>query len=101
MRARAQRFLLALALMLLLNACQAIAGVTLGEHIDARIITTMVKAKLAAEKNSPLMRDQVDTHRVVVQLSGVVASSADRSRAEQVAPSVSGIKNVVNNLQVR
>ena len=83
MRARAQRFLLALALMLLLNACQAIANETLGENIDARIITTTVKAKLAAEKNSPLMRDQVDTHRVVVQLSGVVASSADRSRAER------------------
>jgi len=69
--------------MLLLNACQAIANETLGENIDARIITTTVKAKLAAEKNSPLMRDQVDTNRGVVQLSGVVASGADRSRAER------------------
>jgi osmotically-inducible protein OsmY len=37
----------------------------------------------------------------VVQLTGVVDSAADRSKAEQVARSVGGVKSVVNNLQVK
>ncbi|HEX9661337.1 MAG TPA: BON domain-containing protein, partial [Candidatus Binatia bacterium] len=41
------------------------------------------------------------TNRGVVQLSGTVESSADRSRAEQLVRGVDGVKSVVNNLQVQ
>jgi hyperosmotically inducible protein len=61
-----------------LTGCQAITG----ENIDDTTITTTVKAKLAAEKGSTLTRVQVDTNRGVVQLSGVVDSGNDRTRAE-------------------
>jgi osmotically-inducible protein OsmY len=36
-----------------------------------------------------------------VQLTGVVTSAADRTKAEQVARGVGGVKNVVNNLQIQ
>lgn len=91
----------AVALTLLLTGCQAITGQTLGENIDDTTITTTVKAKLAAEKGTTLTRVQVDTNRSVVQLSGVVESAADRTRAEEVARGVGGVKAVVNNLQVQ
>jgi osmotically-inducible protein OsmY len=84
-----------------LIGCQAITGETMGENIEDTTITTTVKAKLAAEKSTTLTRVQVDTNRGVVQLSGVVATAGDRSRAEQVARGVSGVKSVVNNLQVQ
>jgi hyperosmotically inducible protein len=90
-----------LALVLMLAGCQAVTGETLGQNIDDTTITTTVKAKLAAEKGSTLTRVQVDTNRGVVQLTGVVDSSADRSLAERVTRGVGGVKNVVNNLQVR
>src|SRR5258706_1372068 len=84
-----------------LTGCQAITGETMGQNVDDTTITTTVKAKLAAEKGSTLTRVQVDTNRGVVQLSGVVESGSDRSRAEQVTRGVGGVKSVVNNLQVR
>lgn len=93
--------LLSLALAGTFAGCQAMTGETLGEQVDDTTITTTVKAKLAAEKGTTLTRVQVDTNRGVVQLSGVVESSTDRSRAEQVARGVGGVKGVVNNLQVQ
>ena len=101
MRTMMKTFLSVVALILFLSGCQAITGETLGENIDDTTITTTVKAKLAADKGTTLTRIQVDTNRGVVQLSGVVESGADRSRAEQVARGVGGVKSVVNNLQVR
>jgi hyperosmotically inducible protein len=90
-----------LALALVLNGCQAVTGETLGQNVDDTTITTTVKTKLAAEKGSSLTRVSVDTNRGVVQLTGVVTSAADRTKAEQVARGVGGVKNVVNNLQIQ
>lgn len=101
MRAMMQAFLPAFVLMLFLNGCQAITGETLGENIDDTTITTTVKAKLATEKGTTLTRIQVNTNRGVVQLSGVVETGDERARAEQVTRGVGGVKDVVNNLQVR
>jgi osmotically-inducible protein OsmY len=92
--------LISLPLLVVLVGCQAMTGETLGEHVDDTTITTTVKAKLAAEKGTTLTRIQVDTNRGVVQLSGVVENSAIRTRAEQITRQVSGVKNVINNLQV-
>jgi len=90
-----------LALLWIISGCQAITGETLGEQIDDTTITTSVKTKLAAEKGATLTRVEVDTNRGVVQLSGTVASASERTMAENVARSVSGVKSVKNNLQVR
>jgi osmotically-inducible protein OsmY len=101
MKAVMKAFLPVVALMFVLNGCQAMTGETLGEHIDDTTITTSVKTKLAAEKGATLTRIQVDTDRGVVQLSGVVDSAAEKARAEQIARGVSGVKSVKNNLQTR
>jgi hyperosmotically inducible periplasmic protein len=93
--------LMVIGLVWLLSGCQALTGETLGQNIDDTTITSTVKTKLAAEKGITLTRVQVDTNRGVVQLTGVVDSAADRSRAEQVARGVGGVKSVVNNLQVK
>ena len=101
MKAVMKAFLPVVALMFVLNGCQAMTGETLGEHIDDTTITTSVKTKLAAEKGATLTRIQVDTDLGVVQLSGVVDSAAEKARAEQIARGVSGVKSVKNNLQTR
>ncbi len=101
MKAMIKAFLPVVALMFVLNGCQAMTGETLGEHIDDTTITTSVKTKLAAEKGATLTRIQVDTDRGVVQLSGVVDSPAEKARAEQIARGVNGVKSVKNNLQTR
>lgn len=101
MRTGLRAILHVIALIWLLNGCQAITGETLGQQIDDTTITTTVKAKLAAEKTATLTRVGVDTNRGVVQLSGVVSSAADRALAEQVARNVGGVKNVINNLQIQ
>ena len=101
MRKIAQSLLPVIGLVWLLSGCQALTGETMGQNIDDTNITTSVKTKLAAEKGITLTRVQVDTNRGVVQLTGVVDSAADRSKAEQVARGVGGVKSVVNNLQVK
>jgi hyperosmotically inducible protein len=98
---RLQLFVRLLMVLGVMAGCQAITGETAGQNIDDTTITTTVKAKLAADKGSSLTRVQVDTNRGVVQLTGVVQSTSDRTHAAEVARSVSGVRQVVNNLQVQ
>ena len=90
-----------LAVMMLLAACQSTTGKTLGENIDDAGITTVVKAKLAAEKVSTLTRIDVDTNQGVVALNGTVKTVEDKVRAEQIARQVKGVRDVVNNLRIQ
>jgi osmotically-inducible protein OsmY len=91
----------ALAVAVLLAACQSMTGETLGENIDDVGITTAVKSQLAAEKISTVTRIDVDTNRGVVALNGTVKTVADRTRAEQIARQVKGVRDVVNNLRIQ
>jgi hyperosmotically inducible protein len=88
-------------LLMGVSGCVAMTGETLGQNIDDTNITAAVKTKLAGEKASTLTRIDVDTVRGVVHLGGVVASDADRARAEQIAAQVGGVKRVINDLQVQ
>ena len=90
-----------LGVMVLLAACQSTTGRTLGENIDDAGITTKVKAKLAAEKISTVTRIDVDTNQGVVALNGTVPSTEMRTRAEQIAREVKGVRDVINNLRVQ
>jgi osmotically-inducible protein OsmY len=93
--------LAALLLSLQLSACTTLTGETLGQNIDDTTITTTVKSKLALEKVSSLTRVGVDTVKGVVHLTGVVENPDMKQRAESVARSVGGVRDVVNNLQVQ
>jgi hyperosmotically inducible protein len=88
-------------LVALLSGCTSITGETMGQSVDDTTITTTVKSKLAVDKTSSLARIGVETTRGTVQLTGVVESAAIKDKAAQVARSVDGVKNVINNLQIQ
>ena len=85
----------------LLASCQATTGRTAGRNVDDAALTASVKASLVSDKASNLPRIDVDTTNGVVALNGVVESPEQRSRAEQLASRVDGVKKVINNLQVQ
>jgi len=92
----------ALLLVVLINfGCQAMTGRTAGRNVDDATITASVKSTLVADKVSNLTRIDVDTTNGVVALNGVVETPEQKSRAEQLASRVDGVRKVVNNLQVQ
>jgi hyperosmotically inducible periplasmic protein len=88
-------------LVMLLAGCQAMTGETAGQNIDDSTITASVKTQLTKDKASNFTKIDVDTVRGVVSLNGVVDSAQTKTRAEQVARSVGGVRNVINNLQIQ
>ncbi|MBW8845593.1 MAG: BON domain-containing protein [Burkholderiales bacterium] len=65
------------------------------------MVTTKVKAELAASKVSSLAKVHVETDADgYVQLTGKVATQADKDKAESVAKAVDGVKSVDNQLVV-
>jgi len=84
-----------------LAGCQAMAGKTAGQNVDDAALTTSVKTKLAADKLSSLTRVDVDTNNGTVSLNGVVESSDQRARAQELASQVNGVNRVINNIQVQ
>jgi hyperosmotically inducible protein len=88
-------------MVLLLTGCQALTGKTAGQNVDDATITASVKSTLVADKAANLTRVDVDTNNGVVSLNGVVESTQQKSRAEQLARRVDGVKSVINNLQVK
>jgi hyperosmotically inducible protein len=74
---------------------------TAGENIDDSQITIAVKSKLVADKATNLTKVDVDTDRGTVYRNGSVDSAEHKARAEQLAWQASGVKAVVNNLQIQ
>ena len=68
---------------------------------DDATITNNVKSKIAA--NSPALANAVTVTTIegVVTLTGAVDSDAIKSKVEQDAKGVAGVKSVVNNLIVK
>jgi osmotically-inducible protein OsmY len=91
----------ALALLLSATGCTSMTGQTAGQYVDDSTITTSVKAKLVADKVANLTRIDVDTTNHVVSLNGVVESADHKTRAEQLAMQVGGVRRVDNNLQIQ
>jgi hyperosmotically inducible protein len=91
----------ALALLTVLTGCQSMTGKSTGTVIDDSTITASVKSKLVADKAANLTRVDVDTNSGTVYLNGTVETPEQKTRAEQLAWQASGVKNVVNNLQIQ
>lgn len=72
-----------------------------GELIDDSLITSKVKAAMLADQNVSAIDVSVDTFKGRVQLSGFVKSADERQRAELLARSVRGVKEVSNQIEVR
>ncbi|TAN50967.1 MAG: BON domain-containing protein, partial [Betaproteobacteria bacterium] len=69
--------------------------------IDDSVITSKVKAAMLADQNVSAVDVSVDTFKGRVQLSGFVKSADERQRAELLARSVKGVKEVSNQIEVR
>ena len=80
--------------------CQSLTGKSVGANVDDAAITASVKTKLVADKVANLTRVDVDTNRRTVYLNGSVGTAEQKARAERLARQASGVKGVVNNLQV-
>jgi len=74
---------------------------TVGEYVDDATITTRVKAKFAEDPTVSAMAISVETLRGTVQLSGFAKSATEKSHAEKIARSTSGVKGVKNDIVIR
>lgn len=95
--------MLALAVGILggLAACQATTGKTASHTMNDASVTAAVQSKLTADRVDNFTRVDVDTEKGTVLLSGVVQTSAQRVRAEELTKQVDGVKRVRNNLQIQ
>jgi hyperosmotically inducible periplasmic protein len=72
-----------------------------GEYLDDQTLTARVKSALFSDPNVSGFQVNVDSYKGVVSLSGFVDTAAQKSRAEDVARQVNGVRSVQNNLSVR
>jgi hyperosmotically inducible protein len=77
------------------------ADQSVGQAIDDGVITTQVKAKLIADSRTDAYKINVETQGGVVQLSGFVDNDEAKRTAGDVARSVSGVRDVDNDLEIR
>ena len=89
-----------LAVLFLLNGCQAMTGETAGQNLDDGVLTTSVKSSLASDRLVTLTRVGVETDNGIVHLTGEVETADQKARIGSIASQVKGVKRVVNNLQV-
>ena len=65
-------------------------------------MTATIKAQLAREDQATLQAVTVDVgDDGVVKLKGTVNSAEKKAKAEEITRKVSGVKDVVNNLEVK
>jgi osmotically-inducible protein OsmY len=72
-----------------------------GEYVDDSVITTKVKALLAADEFLKLFQIGVETFKGTVQLSGFVDSQNAVNKAIEITRSVKGVKNIKNDLIIK
>jgi len=77
------------------------AADAIGNAASDAAITAKVKAAILAEPGLKSLAINVDTKDATVTLSGSVASDSLRDRAKQIAMSTEGVRNVVDNLNVK
>lgn len=84
------------------TGCAVVRGQeTVGAYVDDASITTAVKSKFVEDKTVDAGAIKVETLNGTVALSGFAKSSAEKNRAEQIARSTKGVREVRNNLAVR
>lgn len=91
-----------LAAALMLPAAGFAADGKTREYVKDSVITTKIKAEMAKEKPSTLVKVSVDTDKTgVVVLSGTAKTQVDKDRAETVARGVKGVTTVENNIEIK
>lgn len=72
-----------------------------GEEIDDKGISMRVKSALSNDAEYKYEGVNVTTFKGTVQLSGFVDTSAQKSRAGDLAKGVEGVKDIENNITVK
>lgn len=98
---RISAFFLALALMAIGGCGSTPTQEGPGAYLNDALITTKVKAALFREPSLKSAEINVETIKGAVQLSGVVHSRLNLTKAIFVARDVSGVRSVENDLQVK
>lgn len=93
---------LGLAVSLPLTGCTPSAtSESTNEYIGDAAISTKVRAKILADSDVKISDIKVTTYRGTVQLGGYVSSRQMAAKAEEDAKSISGVRDVKNNLVIR
>ena len=101
MKSRIMPAVLLAASVLVTSACSSTrTQQSAGEVIDDSVLTAKVKAALIDDPVTKAGQINVETYRGVVQLGGFVDTAAEKSQATKVAQSVTGVKEVRNDLRV-
>ena len=74
---------------------------TVGTALSDTAITTKVKAAFAGDKTVSATTIHVTTKKGEVQLSGAAKSAAEKQRAEDIARTTDGVRNVRNAITVK
>jgi osmotically-inducible protein OsmY len=74
---------------------------TMGAYVDDAAITSSIKARFVEDKTVDAGAVSVETLKGTVSLSGFAKSSAEKAKAESIARSTKGVRQVLNNLSVR
>lgn len=72
-----------------------------GEYIDDKGLNTRVRSALSDNPEYKFDDVEINTFRGTVQLAGFVNTSAQKSKAGQIAGGVQGVKDVENNITVK
>ena len=92
-------FVMALALLFSLGCASTATQESTGELLDDSVITTKVKAAIFNEPTLKTFEINVKTTKGVVELSGLVSSKSDISKAVEVTREVQGVQSVKNYIQ--
>ena len=88
--------------LLAMQGCAVTRGQsTVGEYVDDATITTKIKTSYVEAKSVDASAIRVETLNGEVLLSGFAKSGEEKSRAEQLARAVKGVKVVKNAIEVR
>ncbi len=89
------------AALLFSAGCSRDDGKTAGQTVDDSAVSAKVKAAFAKDPGVKATEVKVDTHLGAVQLSGWVSTAEEKSRAEELAKAVPGVKSVENKIELK
>ena len=95
------KFTAILGMLAVVSACSATrTQESAGEVIDDSVLTSKVKVGLIDDPITKAGQINVETYRGVVQLGGFVDNAQQKEQATKVARSVTGVKEVRNDLRI-
>jgi hyperosmotically inducible protein len=74
---------------------------TWGESFNDKWLVSKIKSKLIAEPEIRSLNIDVDVHKGIVTLTGIVGDKYQKKRAIEVAKATEGARRVVDNLKVK